>query len=317
MSRAWRMAMTGLSLLVALLAAVAAALGVFARGDGAFVTVTSVRGEVYDMATTGVYAWNAKQIVAEGVGWDAFTLLVAAPALALTAWWVARGSYRARLVALGLFGYFVYAYLEYAVTWAFGPLFLLFVAIFGSSVMGIVFVSTSLAMEGRPQATWKGFPNRGWLVLSFVMSGLLATLWLRRIAAALGGEPTGGELNGETTMVVQALDLGLVIPALILSGVVAWSPGYVGRLFATVLSVTFVAMSVAIASMLISAGIVHGSFEIAPLAIFALAAASAGYLSVRMFLTLGPLGAGVLPTHGFGRRAPAQGGWAAAHTQSR
>lgn len=64
----WRPALAALAGGVALLAAVAAALGVFARGDGSFVTVTSARGEVYEMATTGVYANNALQVVAEGVG---------------------------------------------------------------------------------------------------------------------------------------------------------------------------------------------------------------------------------------------------------
>ena len=84
---------------VALLAGSAAALGVFARGDGSFVTVTSARGEVYEMATTGVYAYNALQVVAEGVGWDVFTLVVAAPALLVAAIGTWRGSGRASLVA--------------------------------------------------------------------------------------------------------------------------------------------------------------------------------------------------------------------------
>jgi hypothetical protein len=39
---------------VAALAAIAAALGVFARGSGEFITVTSARGQSYEMATTGV-----------------------------------------------------------------------------------------------------------------------------------------------------------------------------------------------------------------------------------------------------------------------
>jgi hypothetical protein len=91
----WRPALAALAAVVALLAGVAAALGVFARGDGSFVTVTSVRGEVYEMATTGVYANNALQVVAEGVGWDVFTLVVAAPALLLAVAGTWRGSSRA------------------------------------------------------------------------------------------------------------------------------------------------------------------------------------------------------------------------------
>jgi len=70
-----------LAALLGVLGAVAAALGVFGRGDGEYVTVTSARGEVYEMATSGVYAFNARPLVAEGVGWDVFTLVVVAPLL--------------------------------------------------------------------------------------------------------------------------------------------------------------------------------------------------------------------------------------------
>ena len=36
----------------------------------------TVRGGTYDVALNGVYANNAQRLVAEGVGWDVFTLIV-------------------------------------------------------------------------------------------------------------------------------------------------------------------------------------------------------------------------------------------------
>ena len=42
----------------ALLAGIAAAIGIFGRGDGSAVTVTSVRGVEFEMATSGVYAYQ-------------------------------------------------------------------------------------------------------------------------------------------------------------------------------------------------------------------------------------------------------------------
>jgi len=75
-------------LLLGIAAAVAAAawLGVFARGDGTTAPATSIRGESYEYATTGVYAYNAQRVVAEGVGWDVFTLFVVVPSLVVAAW---------------------------------------------------------------------------------------------------------------------------------------------------------------------------------------------------------------------------------------
>lgn len=70
-----------LCLVVALTAGIAAAIGVFARGSGQTAHATSIRGEEFDYAVDGVYAYNAERVVAEGVGWDALTLFFAAPAL--------------------------------------------------------------------------------------------------------------------------------------------------------------------------------------------------------------------------------------------
>ena len=133
---------------IAIAAGIAAGAGVFLRGSGATTSVLSVRGEAYEMATDGVYAFNAMRVVAEGIGWDVFTLAVAVPALLITSIWVARGSFRGRLIAAGMLGYFAYMYLEYAVTWAFGPLFPLFVAIYAASLVGLVWIGALLAGEG-------------------------------------------------------------------------------------------------------------------------------------------------------------------------
>ena len=99
MSRNRRIELVTLSLVVAILAGTAAAVGVFFRGDGSVETVVSPRGERYEMIVSGVYRYNAQRVVAEGIGWDIFTLF-----------------------AVGVLAYLFYQYLMYSVTWAFGPL---------------------------------------------------------------------------------------------------------------------------------------------------------------------------------------------------
>ena len=190
-----RIATAGLSAGVALLAGVASALGVFARGDGTFVTVLSARGETYEMAASGIYVNNARQLVAEGVGWDVFTLVVAVPLLLVAAWLVARDSFRGMLLATGMLGYFLYAYLEYAVTWAFGPLLPAFTAIAAGSLVGIILLSGLLSGHGLAGRFDDTYPRRAWPALSIAMSVVLTVLWAGRIATGLGtGVP---RLDGE------------------------------------------------------------------------------------------------------------------------
>ena len=283
----WRPALAALAAAVALLAGAAAALGVFARGDGSFVTVTSARGEIYEMATTGVYANNALQVVAEGVGWDVFTLVVAAPALLLAAIGTWRGSTRSAIVATGLLGYVLYLHLEYAVTWAFGPLFPLFVVLFAASLAGLIGYGALLAAEGIGHRFSDRFPRRSWAALSIGMSSLLTVMWVGRIAEALGADGAP-QLHGETTMTVQALDLGLVVPVSLVIAVAALRRHPAGLAAAASFSVTFVAMSAAIASMMISSWIVTGVPAIEPIVIFGVACLLGIAVSTRMLLSLVP-----------------------------
>jgi hypothetical protein len=216
---------------VGLLAAVTAALGVFARGDGTVTTVNSVRGGTYEVALNGVYAFNAQRVVAEGVGWDVFTLLVPAPAMLVAAFFVARGSFRATLVAAGLLAYFLYMYLEYSVTWAFGPLFLAFVIIYGMSLVGLVLLSVLVVAYGTENRFSEHFPRRSWVALSTGMALLLTFLWLGRIWQALNGN-ADELLFGHVTMTVQALDLGLVVPVTLLIAYLTWRRSDVGYVLA-------------------------------------------------------------------------------------
>lgn len=288
MDRRSHIGMASLIVVIALLAGVTSAIGVMARGDGSVQTVTNERGVSFEMVSSGVYAYNAERVVAEGVGWDIVTLFLVVPTLLVAAVFVARGSFRGRLFAAGLLGYLFYQYLEYSVTWAFGPLLLAYVGIFGGSLAALVWVARDLAQEGVAGRFDERFPRRGWTAFGIVMAALLLLLWVRRITLALGGDLVGGGLTSETTMTVQALDLGLVVPVLLISAFLVWQRSEAGRVLAAVCAVAFSAMALAILGMLVSAWAVEGVLEAMPVVIFGLAAAAAMGLGLRMFVSVVP-----------------------------
>ena len=78
------------------------------------------------------------------------------------------------------------------------------------------------------------------------MSLLLTLMWLARIRVALDGDLAAAGLASETTLTVQALDLGFVVPVLLLSAVLAFRCSPVGYVLATSLSVMFVGLAGAI-----------------------------------------------------------------------
>ena len=166
-------------------------------------------------------------------------------------------------------------------TWAFGPLFLLFVAIYGTSLIGILWIGWSLVQDRADSPIGEPFPRRWWAALNLVMSGLLTVLWLQRIALVLGGDTS--LLLGETTLTVQALDLGLMVPLSVLSAVLVLRRSVLGYAFAAAFGVSFATMTTAITGMLVSAAIVEGTPEIVPIAIFVVATASMLALLVRIY----------------------------------
>jgi len=278
---------TVLCLSIALLTAVTAGMGLFLRGDGTYETVTSVRGELYQLTTSGVYAYNALRVVAEGIGWDIFTLFFAVPALLIVLPFLYRGSLRAELFSVGILAYLFYQYLMYAMAWAFGPLFLLFILIYALSLVAIIWIISTVDDSSLKKRFSAKFPRRGMATLCFVLAAVLILMWLQRIVSALDGN-IDGVLLGQTTLVVQALDLGLIVPLAIVTGVTALRGSSVGYLLCTTVVVKAVAMATAICAMLLSAWAYEGALEIAPLLLFAAAAGASIWLGIRMYRSILP-----------------------------
>lgn len=269
--------------IVALTAAAAAAAGVLLRGDGSTARAVSIRGEPFEYVTTGVYAYNPVRVVAEGVGWDYVTLLLAAPALLLALPSLSRGSLRGKLLALGLLAYFFYQYLMYAVFWALGPLFPVFIALYAASMAALGWLVATIDVGELPRRFDARFPRRGMAIFSFAVGGLLVAMWSKRIHAGLTGDLAGAGLFGMPTLTVQALDLGIIVPLAVFTGAALRRSRPVGYLLAPMFAIKGVTMSAAICAMLLSAWAVEGRLEVAPLAIFTATTVAAGALAWRMF----------------------------------
>ncbi len=262
--------MAAACLAVALLAGAAAAVGVFARGTGATAEATSIRGERFEYATDGVYAYNAERVVAEGVGWDAATAVA-----------IARGSLRARLFAAGVLGCLTYQYLMYSVFWALGPLFPVFVVLYPASFATLVWIVSSVDVRQLASRLDGRFPRRGIAAFCAAMAVLLVGMWSARIARGLAGDVAGAQLLGTPTLAVQALDLGIVVPLCVATAALVLARRPAGYLLGALLPVKGALMAAAICAMLVSAWIVEGRAEIAPLAVFAAATIAAAALAVR------------------------------------
>ena len=240
----------------------------------------TVRGEPVDVVMDGIYRFNAEAIVAEGVGWDIVTLFVVVPATVVTLAWLWRGSLRAALVMGGLLAYLTYQAFEYTMFWAYGlayPLHLLLAAL-SISTLGLLLFGLDLG--SLPERIGDRFPRRAVIGFCVLVVVVLAGLWLPLILGTLGGE-TSDELQGATTMVVPAFDLGLLVPLAVFTGVAVWKRLAIGVVLAVVILVKGIVMALAIVAMLLVEWQVTGELAAPPIVVFAVVAGLSLVIAVQ------------------------------------
>jgi hypothetical protein len=277
--------LTALVAVVGGLAAVASGAGVFLRGDLATRTFTTVRGDEVQVLIGGIYRFNGVNVASEGVGWDLVTLFLVVPALALALPFLWKGSLRATLAATGILVYLLYQFFEYATFLAYGPLFLVYVAIAGLSLTAIPLLLATIDLPALPAMVGPGFPRRGMTAFGIYMAVLLGGLWLSLIAATFNADRVR-ELYGSTTLVVQAFDLGLLVPLGLFTAATVFRRHVAGFVLAAVVVVKGVTMGTAIAAMLVVEYLVTGELQPVPIAIFALTALVSAVLGWRVYGSL-------------------------------
>lgn len=275
-------------LCVGLGAAIASGAGIFLRGEPVTREAVSIRGERYEYRDSGVYRYTAERVIAEGIGWDLVTLGLAVPAffLILARFWILTGKnrldIRIHLILLGSLFYFLYQYLEYAMFWALGPLFPLHVFLFSASLFTIIALLKKVQIDQLPAQFDSSFPFKGIAFLSGFVGGVLILMWVPFVMEALQGK-TEGKLYGSTTLVVQALDLGLIVPLVLWTTYATWKKQAVGYLLSFIVGVKGVLMGAALCAMLLNVWGTTGKIEVVPLVLFGAVMLVSGYLLVRIY----------------------------------
>jgi len=161
---------------------------------------------------------DAPVLLPQIYGQDLLTLVVAVPALALSLYFAAKGSSRAYVVWLGVIGYLLYTYGSYAFMTAFNELYLVYVALLWLSLFAFVGGMVRLDVEALKRAVGDASvrPFVGFQVLFAV---LVLFLWLSVIVPATLTRtvPPSIAEAGLPTNVIYSLDLGILVPAFVLS----------------------------------------------------------------------------------------------------
>lgn len=201
---------------------------------------------------SGLYR-DSPFFAAQARGQDLISLIVVMPTLIVVALLANYGSARAQLVWLGGLVYLTYTYSIAAFDVRFNSLFLVYVALLGCSLYGLIGGLAAANMTGIKACFSDRTPIKAISIYLVVLAIMFYVLWLSETVPALlaGTIPQSVQDNGTPTNAVHVLDLAWILPALGITAVSLWRKQALGYTLAGALLSYAVLLILSVMSMVL------------------------------------------------------------------
>jgi hypothetical protein len=216
----YRSFLTVLILLITCLSLVATTMGIFSSGGPGQYTYTSIRGKQVEIYGKGIYRDMSAEVAPQGIAQDYVTLFFALPLLLISFVFARSESLKSRLVFIGVLKYFFITYLFYTVMAMYNRLFPVYVMLMGSSFYALILAVVPLDLKNIHHQFTSFFRRK--LLAAFLIfnSTSIILLWLSIIIPPLlDGTVIPLQVEHYTTLIVQGLDLGILLPGAIITGI--------------------------------------------------------------------------------------------------
>jgi len=206
--------------LIVVLAATATTMGIFTNDGTGPYAYQSIRGKTVMIYGKGIYKDMSAEVAPQGIAQDYITLFAGIPLLVMALFMWRKGSRRGNYLLAGIVGYFLVTYLFYTVMGMYNKLFMVYVILMGASFYAFIltllsFETKNLETLFKPSTPIKA--TGGFLLFTSIAIGLL---WLSIIVPPLvDGTIIPVQVEHYTTLIVQGLDLGILLPAGFICGI--------------------------------------------------------------------------------------------------
>jgi hypothetical protein len=258
---------------IVILAIFASTVGIFSSaGSGAY-QIESFRGEIIKIHGRGLYSNDSVSVAAQGIAQDIVTVALGIPLLIASLYLSLKGSLKGRLLLTGTLGYFLYTYISYVFLWMYNPMFIVYVILMSASFFAFTLSMMSFDVNNLSSAFDKKLPVKFLGGFQIFFAAALCLLWMGKIIPTItnGTVPVG--LEHYTTLVIQGLDLGFIVPLALLSGLLVIKRKPFGYLLSSVIIMKGFTMGAALTAMIIGqylAGVSMGIIEIIMFPMFSL-----------------------------------------------
>ena len=197
-----------------------------------------------------LYKNDTTSIMAQMMGQDLISLIICVPILFLSLYLIFRDSMKGQLLWMGTIFYFLYTYASMSFLASYNQMFLVYVAIFSLSLYTFVYGLLSLDVKKIKNSFSPGATNKIAGAFTILMATMLSLMWLSMIIESLSTGIAPASLEKYITMGIQALDLGVLVPAAIISSVLLLKDRSWGYALMSVLIVKMSLLGTAILSMI-------------------------------------------------------------------
>ncbi|EMA37754.1 hypothetical protein [Halococcus hamelinensis] len=246
--------------------------------------VLAVIATVVGLFVPGFYR-DAPVLLPQVYGQDLLTLVVAVPVLAVSLHFSVNGSLRGYVVWLGVTGYLLYTYASYAFMTVFNELYLVYVALLGLTLY--TFVGGMVRLD--PTVLKRAVGERGvrsYVAFQLLVALLVVALWLADIlpASVAGTTPESITAANLPTNVIYSIDLGVLVPAYVISAYWLGKRRAWGYVFTGVILVKIATLGLAVLSMVVVM-IVDGQSVVLPQVVIFGLISVVGLALLAQFLT--------------------------------
>lgn len=240
-----------LSVIIITLSLIAAAYGILSSGGQGRHEFKSIHGSIVQIYGKGLYQNDSVSVVAQGTAQDIVTIFLGIPLLAFSLNLFRRGLLKGKLLLAGTLGYFLYTYISYTFLWMYNSLFLIYVILMSSSLFAFILTMMSFDMENMSSYFNEKMPIRFLCGFLFSLGTIIGLMWFGMILQPIlkGTIPSG--LEHYTTLVIQAMDLGFVVPTAFLAALLLRKRKPFGYLLASVMIIKGLSMGTALTAMII------------------------------------------------------------------
>ena len=237
---------------IALIAIVMAAVGIFTNDDNASHSFTTVYGDSVEIYGRGIYSHDSSFVATLMKGTDVTTLFIAVPLLLIGYLYYRRGSLRGSLFLTAMLLYFLYIGVTYTFSVIFNRMFLFYVALFSAGLFATLTAFSTFDVQSLVDRLTPNVPRKGMGIFLIVAGLSTLMLWLSELIGPLLTGTAPANLGPYTTMFTHGFDSAVITPATVVTGIYLLRKNSWGYLFAAPLLILCALIGVAVISQTIT-----------------------------------------------------------------